>query len=151
MHLYGSILLRKGQGEVLRSSFARRPLWLVVRHNNSSLEVLTTNIGTNGEALLVFSFEEEAELFLRYGASGRGWRVRETTAGELVSVLYGPCLDVGKVALDPPPEIAGEATIDLVSVDRKDFVQRLLSDDREPADTRQVPLRQRVTKKPVTV
>ena len=136
---------------MLRSSFARRPLWLVVRHNNSSLEVLTTNIGTDGEALPVFSFEEEAELFLRYGALGTGWQVRETTAGELVSVLCGPCVDVGKVALDPPPEIAGEAMIDLVSVRRKDFVQSLLSDGREPADTRQVPLRPSVIKKPVTV
>ncbi|CAN5128094.1 hypothetical protein BH24ACT19_BH24ACT19_03810 [soil metagenome] len=113
--------------------------------------MLTTNIGTNGEALPVFSFEEEAELFLRYGASGTGWWVRETTAGELVSVLYGPCVDVGKVALDPPPEIAGKAMINLVSVGRKDFIQSLLPDNREPADTRQVPLRQCVIKKPIAV
>ena len=136
---------------MLRSSLARRPLWLVVRHSNSCLEVLTTKIGTSGEALTVFSFEEEAELFLQYGASGTGWRARETTAGELISVLYGPCVDVGKVALDPPPEIAGKTMINLVSVGRKDFVQSLLPSDREPADTRQVPLRQRAIKKTSTV
>jgi hypothetical protein len=135
----------------LRNSFARRPLWLVVRDGNSSLEVLTTSIGTNGEALPVFSFEEEAKLFLRYAVLETGWRVRETTAGELVSVLCGPCVDVGKVALDPPPEIAGKAMINLVSVGRKDFVQSLLSGEREPAARRQVPLRQRVIKKPIAV
>src|SRR5215203_6386740 len=32
------------------------------------------------------------------------WRVRESTCGELTSVLYTPCRDIGHVVLDPLPE-----------------------------------------------
>jgi len=41
----------------------------------------------------VFSFEEEAEAFLQLlgdDEKERGWRIRETTAGELISVLLAP-------------------------------------------------------------
>ena len=110
-----------------RSGLARQPLWVLVEHpNDGRIEVLTVEYG-DGRALPVFSFEEEAEMFLWFRTSGRGWRVRQTTSGELVSMLYGPCMDVEKVALDPPPlEITGEAILDLVSLNRKDFVRTLI-------------------------
>jgi hypothetical protein len=51
-----------------------------------------------------FGFEEEeAELFLRLGRLGGGWRVREGRRGGIVSVFHGPCADVERVALDPLP------------------------------------------------
>jgi hypothetical protein len=77
----------------------------------------------NGEqALPVFSGVGEAEMFIWLGGAFEGgWRVRETSAGELVSILYGPCAGVGRVALDPLPEMAAE-TIRLVSVSRERFV-----------------------------
>jgi hypothetical protein len=90
------------------------------------MEVLTMNSGVAGETLPVFSFEEEAELFLRLEVPGTSWRVRESTAGELISILYGSCASVEKVALDPPPEIAGKAVLDLVSLSRKDFLRTLM-------------------------
>ena len=74
----------------------------------------------------VFSFKEEAEMFLRLGVSEKGWRVRESTCGELASVLYGPCRDVGHVSLDPLPEIVCGRTVGLVSLSRRDFVEALL-------------------------
>jgi hypothetical protein len=43
-------------------------------------------------------FEEEAELFLRLGGYDAQWRVRESCAGELVSMLYGPCKAVKSMA-----------------------------------------------------
>jgi hypothetical protein len=95
--------------------------WLVVRHENRHIEVLM--VGCSGEqALPVFSGEGEAEMFVWLrGAFEDDWRVRETSAGELVSILYGPCASVGSVTLDPSPEMAAE-TIRQVSVRRERFV-----------------------------
>ncbi|MCA1728993.1 MAG: hypothetical protein LC751_06180 [Actinobacteria bacterium] len=127
---------------MLKSNLARRPLWLITKQHLGRLEVLTTNLGGNWEALPVFSFEEEAEMFLRLGARGAGWRAREVTAGELISVLYGPCAHVEKVTLDPPPEILGDAMFGLlVSLSRKEFVRILLPSDVGHAEPRQAPLR----------
>jgi hypothetical protein len=77
------------------------------------------------EMLPVFSREEEAEMFLRLLRKvGEDWRVRESRAGELVSVLYGSsCADVKEVALDPLPEMMAERTIGLVSLLRERFIQ----------------------------
>jgi hypothetical protein len=86
-----------------RSGASRRPLWLIAKHDNGRMEVLT--LGSNGceEVLPVYSHEEEAEMFLGLQASGKGWRAREITTGELVSLLYGLCASIGKLMLDPLP------------------------------------------------
>ncbi|HZB81258.1 MAG TPA: hypothetical protein VE288_00230 [Rubrobacteraceae bacterium] len=110
------------------NSFAQqRPLWLISKHNNCPMEVLT--VRTNGEqALPVFSFKEEAETFLRLEApSQEGLRARETTRGELISVLYGPCAGVKQMLLDPlPPQVGGEAMNQLVSLGSEEFVRDFL-------------------------
>ena len=91
------------------------------------MEVLTIESGGE-QALPVFSFEEEAELFVRLGASfaGGGWLARETGAGELVSLLLGPLSGVERVALDPLPGRLAGTVIDLLSTDRATFIERLL-------------------------
>ena len=94
-----------------------RPLWLITEQRCSRLEIFT--IGSN--VLPVFSFREEAEMFLRLGRVAEGWRVRETTCGELVSVLYGPCRGVAHISLDQVPGM-----VELVSLSRKAFVEALL-------------------------
>jgi len=109
-----------------------RAHWLIAKHKHSRMEVLTIDLGGEGEALPVFSSEEEAEAFLRLrlGATEAGWRVRETSAGELTSVLYGPCAGMEKVTLDPVSEVLYEEDIAaLVSVDRKDFARTLLGEE----------------------
>jgi hypothetical protein len=79
------------------------------------------------KVLPVFSFEEEAQMFLHLGGyAASGWRARESSAGELISVLFGPCLDVEGVALDPLPEMLEDGTIGLVEVERRRFVGQLL-------------------------
>jgi hypothetical protein len=105
-----------------------------VNHESGSMEVLVLSLaGGEGVVLPVFSFEEEAELFVRLGASfaGGGWLARETGAGELASLLLGPLSGVGRVALDPLPldPLPGrlaEAVVGLVSTDRASFIERLL-------------------------
>lgn len=77
--------------------------------------------------LPVFGHAEEAETFLR-ALGGSGWQIRETGAGELVSVLFGPCANVRKIALDPPASGASaEVLVNLVSLGREDFVELLMS------------------------
>jgi len=95
------------------------------------LEVLAIDLAAGEEALPVFSHEEEAEMFLRLGRVGfEGWQARESTAGELISVLYGPCAGVKRVVLDPLPEMIAEWTVGLVSLSRERFVDLVLSRER---------------------
>lgn len=115
-----------------RSGAAGRPLWLIAKHENDRTEVLTTHPGSDRETLPIFSYEEEAEMFLWFGAPGASWRTRETTAGELVSLLRGPCADVGKVALDPLPLFGDAAMAGLVSLLREDIVRSLVGERVHP-------------------
>jgi hypothetical protein len=107
--------------------------WLIARNENSRLEVLAIGLTGGEKALPVFSHEEEAEMFLRLWEVGfDGWQVRESTAGELISVLYGPCAGVERVVLDPLPEMIVERTVGLVSLSRERFVDLVLSRERPP-------------------
>ncbi len=108
----------------------RRPQWLITKYDLSKMIALTIWLGGEGEALAVFGFEEEAEMFLhlRRAALEEGWRVRQTSVGELVSVLYGPCSDTKKVVLDPVPEVGTEELVDLLSMHRNDFLGFLLGE-----------------------
>src|SRR5918995_585100 len=90
------------------------------------LEVLTVDLDGTGEALPVFSFEEEAEMFLWLQTTEEGREVRETTPGQLVSILYGPCAHVRRVMLDPLPEIGVRMQISLLGMDRNDFVESVI-------------------------
>ncbi len=104
------------------NELASRPYWLIVRHDVGRMEVLTTGLHSGKEALAVFSFEDEARMFLELGAFGGHWRLRETRAGELISILYCLYAGVRRVALDPLP---GPSAVlnDLVSMGREAFVE----------------------------
>src|SRR5215203_77227 len=102
--------------------------WLIARNENSRLEVLATGLADTEEAMPVFSHEEEAELFLGLWEVGvGGWQARESSAGEIISVLCGPCASVERVALDPLPEMLVERTVGLVSLSRERFVDLVMS------------------------
>jgi hypothetical protein len=99
---------------------------MIARVGGGRLEPLCVRAGLS-KVLPVFSFEEEAEMFLHLGGyAASGWRVRESCAGELASVLLGPCLDVEGVALDPLPGMLEDGMIGLVEVGRRRFVGQLL-------------------------
>ena len=87
---------------------------------------MTIGLADGRNVLPVFSFEEEAALFLRLGVEGSSWQVRQTEAGELVSLLYGPCRGVQLVALDPVSDVAADLVNRFVSLGRKRFVEVLL-------------------------
>ena len=98
----------------------------VAKDGLGKLELLTVDLDGTGEALPVFSFEEEAEMFLWLQTTEDGREVRETTPEQLVSILYGPCADVGRVMLDPLPEIGLSMQINLLGMDRNDFVESVM-------------------------
>ncbi|MBA2693517.1 MAG: hypothetical protein H0U65_13670 [Rubrobacter sp.] len=66
-------------------------------------------------------------LFLAFGASGEGWEVRRSGAGEVLSLLHGPCSSVHGVALDPAPEIFGDPLLKLMTVAKEDFEDSILA------------------------
>src|SRR5688572_2769567 len=89
-------------------------------------DLLTVDLDGAGQALPIFSFEEEAEMFLWLQTTEDGREVRETTPGQLVSILYAPCAHVRRVMLDPLPEIGVRMQISHLGMDRNDFVEPVM-------------------------
>ena len=119
-----------GEGAETARGAARRSrtqrYWVIAKDGLGQPDLLTVDLDGAGQALPVFSFEEEAEMFLWLQATEDGREVRETTPGQLVSILYGPCADVGRVMLDPLPEIGARLQISLLGMDRRDFVESVM-------------------------
>ena len=117
---------------MLKSRAARTPdpatsYWLIEKHEAGRTEVPTVHLENGGEALPVFSWAEEARMFLDLGVFRKGgWAIRESTAGRLVSMLEEKrCTEVEFVALDPMPEMASptfDTMISLVTLDRQSFI-----------------------------
>jgi hypothetical protein len=110
---------------VPKNKAAGRSFWLVTTRAHGWREVFTLDAG--GQTVLpIFSFQEEGEFFLGLeGTETTDWLTRETTTGELVSLLLGLCSRVDKVALDPLP---GRGARELVSTGRRHFVRHLMSE-----------------------
>ncbi len=115
------------------SALGRRPLWILTSYKHNQMNPLTLDPNGDGGFLPVFSFEEEAQAFLKLlGEEEKelGWRIRETTPGELISVLLALCAQVKRIALDPLPLSCGEAVLPFMSVKRNHFVQDLMGEGR---------------------
>ena len=109
---------------------APRTRWVVAKYRSCEMGVLTLHLDTGEEVLPVFSSRNAAATFLRYlprwCLSRRqriesGWCARESTTGELISLLFGPCKSVDQVALDLRPETAPEGLSADLFVHRKEF------------------------------
>jgi hypothetical protein len=112
---------------VSKNKAAQRSFWLIATRSHGRMEVLTIDAG--GETVLpIFSFQEEGEFFLSLEAAEADWWPRETTTGELVSLLLGLCARVDKVALDPLPSLGERGIVELVSTGRRHFVRHLLGE-----------------------
>ena len=110
-----------------KNKATRRSFWLIVTRAHGSMEVLTIDAG--GETVLpIFSFQEEGEFFLGLEATEADWWTKETTTGELVSLLLGLYARVDKVALDPLPGLGEREIVELVSTGRRHFVRHLMGE-----------------------
>ena len=115
----------------MRRTYSRR-FWLMAEYRTGGMEVLRITLASGEEVFPVFSFEDEAKMFLKLQTSCGGWRVRVTTVGELVSVLFGPCAGVSRVVLDPLPDLFAEALMDLAGMGRETFMTSHLGMQRPP-------------------
>jgi hypothetical protein len=112
--------------KVPKNRAAQRSFWLIATRTPGRMEVLT--IAAAGEMVLpIFSFHEEGEFFLRLEATAEWW-LRETSTGELISLLLGLCAQVDKVALDPLPGLWEKEIIELVSTGRRRLVHHLMGE-----------------------
>jgi hypothetical protein len=101
--------------------------YLIARREGNRLEVLTLAAQAYGETLPVFTGAGAARDFLRCGGVGGDWRVRESTAGELVSLLVGHLPRVDRIVLDPVFGVsAGDA--EPRSASKKEFVAALMGE-----------------------
>jgi hypothetical protein len=118
----------------------RRPgskWWVLAKRGVCRTELLTMSCD-GVRALPVFSGEGEAHLFVRLGGAFEDdWRAREASVGELISTLYGPCAHVRAVALDPWPEMTGEA-MGLVSMSPRRFLDWIAPLSQGPQQARLV-------------
>ncbi len=109
---------------------APRSYWLVAKYSWREMQVLALRLDSGEEVLPVFSSGKAAMTFLRHlprclsqrQRIGYEWYVRESTTGELTSLLFGPCRSVDHVALDLRPETATEGLSATLLMRRKDFV-----------------------------
>ena len=103
--------------------------WLIEDPGAQRSEVFTVRVDEGSAALPVFSFPDEAEMFLRLGGfEAAGWRIIESTSGELISRLgeYRRA-GVDLIALDPLPEMVismFDTTIALVTLSLSGFAER---------------------------
>lgn len=88
--------------------------------------VFVLDLAGLGRTMPVFSFREEAEMFLALGGFGACWQAGENGAGEVISLFFGPCADVENIALDPLPAMLYDRTAGLVSLSLGRFVDRFL-------------------------
>ena len=101
--------------------------YLIARLENNRLKVLTLTAGSYGGALPIFGTARAAHDFLRRGGFGGGWRVRESTAGELISLLMGHLADVEPIVVDPCPGVdVSDARPDGTS--KRDFIAALMGE-----------------------
>ena len=89
-------------------------------------EVLTAELVAASTALPVFSFAEEARLFIRLGPLvGAGWRAAKIGPQQLASLLLGPLRGIERVALDPLPGVGPDPVNRLLCLSRESFLDLL--------------------------
>ena len=87
---------------------------------------LVLDLAGLGRTLPVFSFPEEAEMFLRLDGLDGDWEVREGVAGDFFPHFFGPREPVESVVLDPLPGTMGDGAEGTVGIGPGRFVDRFL-------------------------
>jgi hypothetical protein len=116
---------------------AGRARWLIVSLTDGKTDVLTLD-GGGDRVLPVFSFRDEADMYVHLQLGTPGWGPRVFSADEIVSMLLSSLSEVTRVALDPLPEACDKTLLDLLCVRRDAFVRALLGEEGDfaaPAET----------------
>jgi hypothetical protein len=105
-------------------------LWVVLEGSARGLP-LTVYLPDGRQAMALFSGEEEASMFCHFCEQGASLNIMQTTAGEVLSLLYCPWCAANHVALDPFPKLLGERLLGLPTLDRARFARRFAALDSE--------------------
>lgn len=106
--------------------------WMVLEGSPQALP-LTVFLPDGKEALALFSGEEEARMFCYFCEEGASANLRQTTTGEVISLLYCPWCAAKHVALDPFPEIlGGRLLLGVLTLSREEFALRFAGLGSEP-------------------
>lgn len=103
------------------------PVWyLISRYENNRLKVLAIPSMSSGEIVPIFRDGRSAHDFLLRGGFDPEWRIRESTAGELTSLLLTCLAGVGQVALDPPAVVETAGDMDPERISKEEFIVALM-------------------------
>ena len=111
----------RGEAGIPLVEYAVPLRYLIVSQKDDRLTPLTLGDASGGRSVPVFGTGRAAREYLRLGGLV-GWRVRESTVGELVSLLLGPLAGVERVLVSPPPDVL------VGSVGKKEYVAALLGE-----------------------
>ena len=106
--------------------------WIVLEGRPQVLPLTVFLSDGTTEAMALFSGEEEARMFCHFCEEGASANIRQTTASEVISLLYCPWCEAKHVALDPFPEILGSRPMGLLTLSRADFARRFAGLDSVP-------------------
>ena len=107
--------------------------WMALEGSPQALPLTVFLSDGTTEAMALFSGEEEARMFCHFCEEGASANIRQTTAGEVISLLYCPWCAAKHVALDSFPEILGsQLLLELLTLDREDFARRFAGLDSVP-------------------
>ena len=108
-------------------------LWVVLLGGGAPASPFTVLLPDGREAMALFSSEEEARMFchLRAEEGADHLRVRETSTGEVLSLLFCPWC-AKHLVLDPLPEVLGgrlsPRSLEVMELDRQSFARSFCGD-----------------------
>jgi hypothetical protein len=106
--------------------------WMVLEGSARGLPLMVF-LSDGTEAMALFSGEEEARMFCHFCEEGASTNIRQTTTGEVISLLYCPWCAAKHGALDPLPEILGSRLhLGLLTLSREDFALRFAGLGSDP-------------------
>jgi hypothetical protein len=113
----------KKHGVRARRTSTVQAFWVVLEGGTWTAP-FTVLLPEGREAIALFSAEDEARMFCHLSKQGaKEGNVRQTTAGGVLSLLYGPWAVARHVALDPFPESLGGRLLGLLTLDREHFAR----------------------------
>jgi len=95
--------------------------WVVLSASGPPLP-LRVALPDGRQAMALFSGEDEARMFCSLREAGEANpHLRETSVGEVLSLLYCPLTAASHVALDPLPEVLRSRLLRLITLERERF------------------------------
>ena len=117
-----AVVPHKKHGVRARRTSTVHSFWVVLEGGTWTAP-FTVSLPEGKEAIALFSAEQEARMFCHLSKQGAKGSIRQTTAGGVLSLLYGPWTVARHVALDPLPEILGGRLLGLLTLGREHFAR----------------------------